>query len=41
MAEKIMKAVELSKTSAAFKKKYPDLRALVDAGWKAYRKYDG
>src|SRR5690606_18427898 len=41
MAEKIMKAVELSKTSAAFKKKYPNLRALVDAGWKAYRKYDG
>lgn len=41
MAEKIMKAVELSKTSAAFRQKYPDLRALVDAGWKAYRKYDG
>lgn len=41
MAEQILKAVELSKCSAAFKKKYPDLRALVDAGWKAYRKYDG
>lgn len=40
MAEKIMKAVELSKTSAAFRKEH-DLDSLVDRGWQPFRKYDG
>lgn len=39
--ELILKAVELSATSAAFRKQYPTHAALLDAGWMMQRKYDG
>lgn len=38
---RIMKAVEYSKTAAAFRKKYPTEQAIYDAGWYLQPKFDG